>query len=147
MEFAVAVFAGLIGGLIGILAQTLVFVKNSELAAISDQIDEVRRIETLATQYWLTPPSDDQECIQLASRLRGAIMASSNFEEIGPKILGCRFSKYVDLTLELDDVVTGGRFEEAERPIDPTRVVATMRVCGELVAHLRVCRKYVFLYR
>ncbi|KRS11029.1 hypothetical protein XM53_18290 [Roseovarius atlanticus] len=147
MEFVVAVFGGLIGALLGFLVQVFLSVRSSEVSAISDQIADLKRIEQFAIQYWLADKHDPQLNKELATKLRGAIMASSSFEEIGPQVLGCRFSKYSDLVLELDDIVTGGDFEDDLKDVDPARVVAAMRVTGELVSHLRVCRKFVYLWR
>lgn len=147
MDFGVAIFVGVLGGLVGYLAQVLISVRNSEVLAISDQIADLKRIEEYAVAYWLADPSDKALNSELAARLRGAVMASSSFEEVGPDILGFRFQRYSELVLELDDIVTGGSFETDEKVVDSGRVVATMRTVGKIVSHLRVCRRYAFLWR
>lgn len=146
-EIFVAVVAGLFGGLVGFLAQVFLSVRSVEATSISDQISDLKRIEMYAVGYWLADPNDKAINQGLAAQLRGAIMASSTFEEDGPKVLGFRFTKYSDLVSELDDIVTGGSFETEKKDVDPARVVATMRVVGELIAHLRKCRRYVYLWR
>lgn len=147
MDIAVALIAGLFGGFVGYLLQVFVSVRSSELQAISDQIDDLRRVEQFCVEYWMTEPQNKAACRELAAKLRGALSASSTFEETGPSILGCRFEKYVSLTTKLDDIATGGKFESRRDDVEPERVTACMRTVGELVSHLRTCRKYVFLWR
>jgi hypothetical protein len=146
-EIFVALIAGLLGGLVGFLAQVFLSVRSVEATSISDQISDLKRIEMYAIDYWLADPTNKAINKGLAAQLKGAVMASSTFEEDGPKVLGYRFSKYSDLISELDDIVTGGSFETEKKDVDPERVVATMRVVGKLIAHLRKCRRYVYLWR
>jgi len=147
MDLAIPLIAGLVGAFLTYLFQVILSVQAANQAAISDQIDDLRRIEALATEYWLTEAEKKQQNERLAAQLRGAIMASSSFEEVGPRILGCRFKRYTELTVKLDEIVTGGDFESERKNVDYGRVAATMRVTGELVSHLRFCRTHVFTWK
>lgn len=147
MELGVALIAGLVGALTGFLLQVFISVRSTDLLTISDQIADLKRIEEYGVTYWLTHPKEEGECKRNAAKLRGALAASSSFEEHGPEILGCRYQKYMDLVLKLDNTVTGGPFESERKDIDPARASACMRIVGELISHLRTCRKYVFLWK
>lgn len=148
MEIAVAIVAALVGGLLGFSIQVFLSAMSEDAKAIDDHIRDIEKIEKLAVDYWTVSHADDPGRDKiLAMRLRGALYASGVFEEVARGALGSRFQKYADLVARLDKTTTGGDFDSPRKQADPQRVVSTMRCSGEIVIHLRTCRKFIYLWR
>lgn len=142
MEFAVAIFAALAGALLTYLAQTYFAMHSEDSSHLSDHIDEVRRIENYAVDYWLADPKDDAaKQRHFQAQLEGAVSASSCFNEDARRILGWRYGEYVDLDQKIYDAATGGSFGSSDKEIEYNRVVEIMSLCNQMRSLLRQARR------
>lgn len=138
--------AGALLGVVGtVVVQAFLGRLAQDVASINDMIDDLSKIEALATEYWLSKgkSSFDEERITSA-RLRGALDATAQFEPAAKRLFRSQFSEYARLDGLLFDAATGGPFETTEREPDPERVIEIAKTVHALRALLRSQRRGIY---
>ncbi len=142
MEFAIAIVAGLVGAILAYLAQIYFSLQSENTLTLSDHIIEISTIEAYALDYWATDNGKEIKNDEiLASKLEGAMSASSCFHEEAKRILGFRYSDYVELDQEIYEATTGGSFRTSEKSIEYQRIIEIMTLCNRMRSLLRKSRR------
>lgn len=148
MEFAIAIFAALLGALLTYLAQNYFAMQSQDAQCIDDHILEIRNIENYALEYWLTDPKENPVAdAVLASKVQGAMTVSSCFNVEARRLLGALHQEYIELDQWIFDAATGGDFLGNSRTIDGNRAIEIMSACNNMRALLRRSRRRLYWAR
>ena len=141
-----AFILALLGFILGVASATYFAMRQTDIAALNDHLDDIRQIELLASSYWLGEEEDVRRRDIIGHRLRGKLHTASLFRGSYAAVLGAELVQYKLLEGDLFDLATGGTFQTAGFVPDPKVAGAIMVNCNELRILLRRVRKHIYWF-
>lgn len=142
----ISFLVALVAFCLGVASATYFAMRQTDVAALNDHIDDIRQVEALASSYWLGEEDDERKRDIVGHRLRGKLHTTALFRGSYAKVLGAELAEYKRLEGDLFDLATGGNFQTADFKPDPKVANAIMTNCNEMRILLRRVRKHIYWF-
>lgn len=105
--------------------------QDSNKSHISEILQEIKRVEDLAVEYW-TRNRSAQKDPELEVRIRGCLFAIFASNDVTERCTGKQYGEFYASILDFSDAITNGDFETTRRKAAPDRAIQILKLSAQL---------------